>query len=233
MIDLWLATAQNRSKGILTGMTEADIALDAQWDGDPAYFCKALTDVGFLDKDEGGTYSIHDWKDHQPFAYYAEERSFRAKRAIMIRWAKRDAKITEESKGDNTDSIRDVYDQKSECNTPSPSPYPIPSPNPKKTSLSSSQMTVPQNEIVELYHRILPELPPVKHWTEERQKNLRARWKEETKRQSLDWWEKYFEHVRESPFLMGNGNKKWQPNLEWFVKKTNLVNVIEGKYHNK
>jgi len=68
---------------------------------------------------------------------------------------------------------------------------------------------------------------------EERQKHLRARWKEDPKRQNLDWWKRYFAYVRESPFLMGNGNKKWKPNLEWLVKKSNLINVIEEKYHGK
>jgi hypothetical protein len=98
---------------------------------------------------------------------------------------------------------------------------------------SSSRMPCPQSEIVEMYHRILPELPPVKDWSEERQKNLRARWKEKPKRQNQEWWEKYFQYVRESPFLMGGGEKGWTPNLEWLVKKKNLINVIEGKYHGK
>ena len=55
LIDLWLNTAQNRPKGVLTGMDEADIALDAQWDGDAAQFCKALIEVGFLDKGKDET----------------------------------------------------------------------------------------------------------------------------------------------------------------------------------
>jgi hypothetical protein len=101
----------------------------------------------------------------------------------------------------------------------------------ENTTLSSSQMTCPQKEIVSLYHQILPELPAVKRWTEERARQLRARWKEDPKHQDLDWWKRYFNHVRESPFLMGNGNKDWTPNLEWLIRKRNLVNVIEGKYH--
>ena len=78
---------------------------------------------------------------------------------------------------------------------------------------------------------MLPELPPVKKWTEERQKLLRGRWMEDVKRQNLEWWQKYFEYVRESAFLTGNGDRGWKANLEWLVKKRNLVNVIEGEYH--
>jgi hypothetical protein len=225
LIDLWLNTAQNRPKGILTGMDEADIALDAQWSGDAGEFCRTLCDVGFLERAENGTYSIHDWRDHQRYAYFAEEGSQRAREAVEVRWSKRDAEKLQKACGVNTERIQTVYGENTKGNTPSPSP------SPKKTSLSPSRLTCPQTEIVDLYHKTLPELPVVKHWTEERRKNLQARWIEEVKRQSLDWWKNYFEYIRESPFLMGNGNKKWTPNLEWFVKKTNLVNVIEGKYH--
>jgi hypothetical protein len=91
----------------------------------------------------------------------------------------------------------------------------------------------PHQTIVDIYHTVLPELHPVKVWSEERKKDLRARWVEEAKRQDLDWWKRYFEYVRESSFLMGNEKEKWQPNLEWLVKKKNLINVIEGLYHKK
>ena len=127
MIDLWLSTAANRPKGILTGMSEQDIALDAQWSGDPGEFCRALMEVGFLDRAENGTYSVHNWKDHQRYAYFAEERSQRAREAVEVRWSKRDAKRKKLQKecGDNTEGIQPVYGQNTEGNTPSPSPSPI------------------------------------------------------------------------------------------------------------
>lgn len=231
LIDLWLKTAESRPKGILTGMDETDIALDAQWSADAGQFCKVLCEVGFLDRAEDGTYSIHDWKEHQRYAYFSEERSKVARDSARRRWEKRRGikKEDKEKQGHNANIMQGAYEGHTKGNAPSPSPNP--NPNPLNTSLSSSKMTCPHPDILELYHKILPELPPVKVWSEERQKHLRARWKEEPKRRDLEWWRKYFEYVRESSFLMGNGNKKWQPNLEWLVKKSNLINVIEGKYH--
>lgn len=116
LIDLWLAAAANRPKGILMGMTEEDIALDAQWSGDPGEFCRSLCDIGFLDRSADGTYSIHDWKEHQAFCFYSEERSKQAKEAIAIRWTKR--------RGQNKDSICPVYEPNNGRNTPIPSPIP-------------------------------------------------------------------------------------------------------------
>jgi hypothetical protein len=97
----------------------------------------------------------------------------------------------------------------------------------------SSNIRVPHKAIVSLYHKILSELPEVKVWSPERQKALRARWREDKKRQSLDWWKGFFEYVRECPWLMGDNPNKWQPNLEWLIKKKNFINVIEGRYHSQ
>lgn len=96
----------------------------------------------------------------------------------------------------------------------------------------SSNNRVPHKAIVSLYHEILPELPAVKVWSSERQKTLRVRWKEDPKRQSLDWWRGFFEYVKQSSWLIGDNPNKWQPNFEWLLEKKHFVNVIEGKYHN-
>jgi hypothetical protein len=88
----------------------------------------------------------------------------------------------------------------------------------------------PHKAIIELYHMYLPECAKVKVWTEERQSNLRTRWREDPKRQSLEWWSQYFLNVRLC-FWFSDGHKgDWKPDLEWLVKKANLVKVIEGRY---
>jgi hypothetical protein len=135
LIDLWLSTAQNRSRGILTGMNEGDIALDAQWPGDPVEFCRTLCEIGFLDRDETGTYAIHDWKDNQPFMYYAEERSKRAREAAETRWKKKNSEGKRKLRKQNAHSMLPACDQHTKGNAPSPTPTPtpIPTPNPNNT----------------------------------------------------------------------------------------------------
>lgn len=93
----------------------------------------------------------------------------------------------------------------------------------------------PHQEIIALYHEVLPELRKVRVWDANREKLLRARWKSEQKRQSLDWWRGFFEYVRGCPFLMGlvdgrEGKAPFQADLEWLVRPTNFNKVIEGKY---
>ena len=50
LIDLWIATAMNHPNGILQGMDEIDIALEAGWEGeDPHRLVSALVECGFLE----------------------------------------------------------------------------------------------------------------------------------------------------------------------------------------
>lgn len=89
--------------------------------------------------------------------------------------------------------------------------------------------TCPHEEIISLYHKILPELPAVKIWTQKRQGYLRSRWKESAERQCLPWWEKYFLKIKQSPFLTGKVTD-FKASLEWVVNQSNMVKILEGKY---
>ena len=108
----------------------------------------------------------------------------------------------------------------------------------EKKKLSSSADAAdpcPHQEIISLYHEVLPVLPRVREWNKARQAYLRGRWKENPDRQSLDWWRDFFGYVAESDFLCGrvpgrNGSPPFQADLEWLVRPNNFIKVIEGKY---
>lgn len=93
----------------------------------------------------------------------------------------------------------------------------------------------PHQEIVALYHELLPELPEVREWTSGRQRTLKARWDEKRERQNLDWWREYFTYVRTCDFLLGkipgrSGKPFTGCNLEWLLTESKMINVIEGRY---
>lgn len=90
----------------------------------------------------------------------------------------------------------------------------------------------PHQEIVALYHEILPSLTRVKEWTDQRQGLLRTRWKEKPERQTVEWWRSFFEYVSKSDFLMGRA-ENFRADLEWLIRPKNFVKVIEGKYHGR
>ena len=122
----------------------------------------------------------------------------------------------------------------------SPAPSSVP-PDPPPLALVPSPPLMappcPHQAIIDAYHRLLPTLPRVREWSETRRTHLAARWKARPKRQAIDWWERLFVFVAESPFLTGHqpgrdGQPPFQLTLPWLVKsEENLVKVIEGNYH--
>lgn len=104
-------------------------------------------------------------------------------------------------------------------------------------SQSKDQDTCPHQQIIDLYHEILPVGRRVRAWNETRKAKLRTRWREDKKRQSLDWWRKLFTYIARSDFLTGrtssNGRAPFELDLEWIVTPANFVKIIEGKYDNR
>lgn len=94
----------------------------------------------------------------------------------------------------------------------------------------------PHDAIIALYHEILPMCPRVQVWHTARRSMLKSRWREDKARQNIEWWRGYFEHIRQSQFLIGNvtnqeGKSPFIADLEWLIRPNNLAKVIEGKYH--
>lgn len=93
---------------------------------------------------------------------------------------------------------------------------------------------VPVSEIVDLYHRCLPELPRVEKLTKTREGFIRQRWQEDLP--DLDHWRNYFDFVRQSDFLMGrskptNGKPPFRADIEWITRPNNYAKIAEEKYH--
>lgn len=209
LVCLFLWVAQSRPDGDLAGMTGEDIELAADWQGDEGAFIKALLEVGFLDGNEC-LYSIHDWKEHNPWAAGADARAEKAKwlalckhhgRAkaaeLMPEYAARlnrdaDSKLeAQEKDADSCSSSATSMQVAENSSAPSPSPSPLPSPNVENlnTSVASdpvgpqatTQPVCPADSIVALYHEVLPDNPRCKVLSAARRAAIRARWKEAAK----------------------------------------------------
>lgn len=94
----------------------------------------------------------------------------------------------------------------------------------------------PHQQIIALYHELLPMCPGIRDWTPTRAKALQTRWKEDPKRQSIAYWRRFFEYIAESEFLTGrararDGAKPFTASLDWIVKAENFAKIREGRYH--
>lgn len=77
LVCLFMWAAQSRPNGNLEGMTAEDVELAVDWQGEEGAFVRSLVEVGFLDGEEG-SYSIHDWDQHNPWAAGSESRAEKA-----------------------------------------------------------------------------------------------------------------------------------------------------------
>lgn len=87
LLKLWAWTAGNRPGGMLAGLDAEAVELAADWDGEEGAFVSTLLDLRLLD-DVDGTFSIHDWEDHQAYASKSEERSRRGSAGAAGKWKK-------------------------------------------------------------------------------------------------------------------------------------------------
>lgn len=108
----------------------------------------------------------------------------------------------------------------------------------KPSSPADAVDPCPHQSIIDLYHEILPMMPRIKDWNASRQSKLRARWREDAERQSLDWWRSFFTDVSKSDFLCGrvpgrDGGAPFMASLEWLVTPNKFAKVIEGQYRGR
>jgi len=91
--------------------------------------------------------------------------------------------------------------------------------------------TCPHDEIIDLYHKILPDLQSVKKqlWAAtKREKDLLARWKQSEDFQDLRFWEWYFNQVKKSRFHMGENERGWKADLGWLIQKEKFTKLVEA-----
>jgi len=85
----------------------------------------------------------------------------------------------------------------------------------------------PFEEVISLYHRILPTMPKIRVTGKKLKARLSARWKEYP---DLKWWEEYFMFVAESKFLTGK-KSDWVASLHWITGPENLEKILNNHYH--
>lgn len=101
-------------------------------------------------------------------------------------------------------------------------------PNPKGSGSGGEK--IPAKAIHDLYNSLCPDLPRSMAMTPKRERQIKARWKEDISRQNIGWWEGFFKYVHNVPFLNGNNDRGWKADLEWITNPNNFVKVAEGKY---
>lgn len=101
---------------------------------------------------------------------------------------------------------------------------------------SATRKRVPIQEIVNLYHEVLNDLPRVAVLSTTRKSHIRQRWNNQLP--DIEAWRRYFEHIKRSDWLMGRvppsaGRQQFIATIDYVINESNLAKIIEGKYHDQ
>ena len=118
-------------------------------------------------------------------------------------------------------------------------------PNGSRRQADQQLPNCPHDQIVDLYHEALPELPAVKVMSEARQKAIRGFWRwvltskkkdgtprAQTTDQALTWIGSYFQRTNANDFLMGRcgtgqGHSNWRCDFDFLLTEKGKRHVIE------
>jgi hypothetical protein len=87
---------------------------------------------------------------------------------------------------------------------------------------------VPYQEIVDLYHKVLPDLPKVVKLTDKRKRAIRNRWHRDLETRTD--WALYFKDAARKPFLFGRNDRGWVANFDFLLREQTITFMQEGKY---
>lgn len=119
---LWHLTAREAPEGNIGKLSNEDIAIWIDWDGDATVLIEALIVSGWIDEDTTERLLIHDWHEHADDA---------TKKAIDRQRKKL---------ADNGGNVQTSTDK---TRLPEPLPEPVPEPKPVTKTLASTAIAVP------------------------------------------------------------------------------------------
>ncbi|OJW46987.1 MAG: hypothetical protein BGO67_09835 [Alphaproteobacteria bacterium 41-28] len=83
--------------------------------------------------------------------------------------------------------------------------------------------------MVDLWRRYVnPESLTLTDERKQRLKGLFSRYFQSDLRQ----WERFCERIKHSPFLMGQGARRWRVSLDWILSEGNVLKVVDGNFDN-
>ncbi len=94
-------------------------------------------------------------------------------------------------------------------------------------------LVVPYQEILNLYHEVLPELKRTDVFSKEMKAMVKNRCNQDKQRYELEWWRLYFKKVKDGPHLMGDNDRGWRATFDWLIRPKNMPKVLNGNYETK
>jgi uncharacterized protein YdaU (DUF1376 family) len=131
----------------------------------------------------------------------------------------------------STNRALDVYEQ-----APNQEPLTINQEQDIKPTSKSLISPCPVEQIISLYQEHCTRLPRLRVIPDKTKSAISARWRQDSKFQSFDFWKGFFDYCNDNKFLSGQSNprpgadKPFRADLNWLVKPEPFANIINEKY---
>ncbi len=221
---LWWWALDFAQDGDLSKFEAGDIADAVLWQREPMELVDALTESGFLDRNDSGGLEIHDWFDYA--GRLVEKREANKER---MRKARAKAKQASSQNVRNTNTARTgaTVPNSTVPTVPNSTVHTEPDSTPPDDEPLPPSSPVPYEKIRELFNVTCPSFSKVMGINGKRKIAVAARWGEHS---DLDFFESYFKRAEASDFLKGKNDRNWKATFDWLMTVANMDKVREGKY---
>lgn len=257
---LWSMANDHTVDGHLPGLTVRQVDRKTGVPG----FADAMLAVGWLLQDEGGL-SIPRFEDHNGsttkkrcltavrVANHAAKNSANTNAPVSEKAPKSTEPVTQPEPETNADALAERYLEREREREEEGCKHPPAQAPAEAVALAAPAgeppgggfPVCPAEQLVALYHEVLPELPGCRVMVDARVKALRRRWRwvltsrrADGQRRACDrgaamaWFRAFFERVRHSDWLMGRvargaGHEGWQCDLDFLLSDKGLKAVVE------
>jgi len=221
---LWWWALDFAQDGDLSKFEAGDIADAVLWQREPMELVDALTESGFLDRNDSGGLEIHDWFDYA--GRLVEKREANKER---MRKARAKAKQASSQNVRNTNTARTgaTVPNSTVPTVPNSTVHTEPNTTPPDDEPLPPSPPVPYEKIRELFNVTCPSFSKVMGINGKRKIAVAARWGEHS---DLDFFESYFKRAEDSDFLKGKNDRNWKATFDWLMNAANMDKVREGNY---
>lgn len=232
---LWDVTSRQSQNGDIGKMSNADIAMEMFYSGDPDVLVEALIYAGFIEESSEHRLIIHDWHIHSDDA--TDNRIARSggryangaqPRMRKLPTAERAKLCAQYGYDEHSTCARVSTDEHKKLLTSNQKPVTSNQKPDLKTNTNTPTPTAPVDEFLFAWNENHGDLPAVRELTKSRKQKLAVRVK-----QGLTC-ESFTEAVRlasRTPFCRGENDRHWKLDFDFLIENdTNLTKVLEGKY---
>ena len=186
---------------------------------------KQLIDCGWLaEKDDG--YKWCKWQDYQETSAARRVRNHRERSRGTVTNVTQVTTVTDGNTCNQERELDREGEVESEKELPLGTTVPL-SPSPAKTTGA-----IPVQAIVDLYNETCKPAGMVgtRVLSDKVRSAIKARWREDKERQSLEWWRWYFGGCAGIPGFCGKNERKWRANLEFVTRASKMPEILNESY---